>query len=307
MTAASMPKMNREMTAQLSLSPAEERELLDGLREAERELAAALSDVGESVDEPPRRKPHRWRMKVDEFVESLDRADPSSSRILRLHQRVRRLVWRLAMSGLSQVDHVLSKQSFSRVSQEDMRQAGVVGLFRAARRFEPARGLRFSTYCRYWVQATVGDLVGEQEYVVRLPSKARRQLCKEPEALSDRQARALDRVRHSVALDQPTAADGSQTWGERLEDGRIEPPVEQVVHRQRLQAVREALDVAPLDARQRKILAHRFELGGADHKTFRELGEGLGISGERARQLQVKALRNLRETLSDSVTSRSAA
>jgi RNA polymerase primary sigma factor len=214
-----------------------------------------------------------------------------------LHRRARRLLWRLALSGLPQVEHALHRAS-TRVPREALRQAGVMGLYRAACRFEPRRGLRLSTYCRYWVREAMQDLAGRLDHVTRLPASARRQLRADPRELSARQAQALDRVRRTVRFEAPTPGKGDQTWSDVIADPRPKPRPDVIIaRRRRARRARHALDVAPLDARERDILAHRLELDGAPRQSFRELGARHEVSGERVRQVFNAALSRLEKAL----------
>jgi len=292
---AKMEEMNEQGTARLRMTADEERSLCEERARAEDhlvELLRATSDELELPDDPTKRRPA-----LAAAVRSLRGRGRSAVLARRLHKAIDRLTWRLALSGMGQVDHQLRRRSYTRVSRDELRQAGTLGLFRAASRFDAARGVRFSTFCRHHVREAMGDQVGDQEYVTRLPGKARRQLRKPAADLSRRQARALDAVRGAVDLDAPAGADSHELRGALVPAPVQRCPQRSVMAGRGLDRLRRALDRAALKPRDRRILAHRYGLGGAEELSCRALGERLGVSGERVRQLQKRAEKRLRAEL----------
>jgi len=277
----------------LRLSVDEESALCDRLAELDAQLAAALTALGADVS-PDGNLGARREQRARAVRALRGRSEPVR-RARRLQRALDRLLWRLALSGMDQVTHLLRQRSYQRVGRDELRQAGLLGLHNAARRFESRRGVRFSTYCRYWVRDAMGDTVGRLEYAARLPGKARRQLSKDRNELSPRQARALSRVRNAVDLDAPAGDDDAQRQGDLLTGERARWSPELRTRRQRrLSRLRRALDASDLSDRDRYVLTQRFGLGTRESRTNRELGDELGISSERVRQLQKRALKQLR-------------
>ncbi len=201
-----------------------------------------------------------------------------------------------------------------------------VGLVTAVRKFDPDRGTRFVTYAGYWIRAYVLELVVRSARVVgggtgalrsKLFFKLRRERARARSLgllgedaiaeVADRIGEPVPRTRRlleqlsasDVSLDQPTHDDGRTTLVETME-GSMEAPDESVANKrfnEMLQSrVSDALET--LDEREQYIVRQRI-LKVDDAMTLSRLGENLGVSRERARQLEARAKRKLRAQLSD--------
>jgi RNA polymerase nonessential primary-like sigma factor len=201
---------------------------------------------------------------------------------------------------------------------EDLVNAGNLGLLEAARRFDATRGNKFLTYAKWWVRKALLDTLEQQARVVRLPnyqlkrSREARDAEKELAShlgrkptreeiaaqLPDRDGTALRRsgLRHrEVGLDHPGTAGRDDTLADQLPDRRHLSPEERLIHEQSILKVQEAIE--DLTEQQRRIVSDRFGLSGEAELTLKAIGEVLGLSRERVRQIECEALARLRRSL----------
>ena len=202
-------------------------------------------------------------------------------------------------------------------------QEGTVGLIEAVRRFNPDRGVRLSTYAMWWIRASIQDHIVRSRSLVKIGTTAaqkamflnlRRRMgaFADLEIVSDDIAKAVaERFSTSVeevrrfarriarpdqSLDMPVAADSDDSWVDYLPDTRPSPE-------DRLSLLREsravfsslAKGLANLPPRERLIIRRRFFAEPAPSRAA--LGAELGLSKERVRQLEVRALERLREVI----------
>jgi len=207
----------------------------------------------------------------------------------------------------------------------DLMQEGSVGLMQAAARFEPEREVRFSTYASWWIRSAMQDYVLRNWSIVRTGSTSSQKslffnLRRLRARIEGRTGKPLDdRGRERIAaelkvatsdvesmesrltgadrsLDAPVGEDGDETWVHFLADQRPSPEDNAMEHLdgdERARWIREAL--AELPAREAKIIRER--LLEDDARTLESLGRELGVSKERVRQLEARALAKLRRSL----------
>lgn len=200
----------------------------------------------------------------------------------------------------------------------DLIEEGNLGLMHALEKFEPERGFRFSTYATWWIRQTIERALMNQGRTVRLPihivkeinvyNRAARKLSQElhheatPEEIAGSLDRDLDDVMRHMAygeritsIDTPLRGDPDHSLMEMIPDEHNLDPAEllqgELVHG------RVDIWLARLDSKQREVVERRFGLHGHDPHTLEAIGDILGVTRERVRQIQLDALRRLRRMI----------
>jgi len=237
-------------------------------------------------------------------------------RIERLHHhRQRYLVAKQALvrANLRLVISVAKKYRNRGVSFLDLIQEGNAGLMRAAEKFEVQRGLKFSTYATWWIRQAVGRAVSDQSRTVRLPAHAAAEVTAMHKAIHSMQQELgrqptqdeisetceltesdLDRLQRSynfpISLDQPCSDEEGQELGDLVATEAITME-EQVDHSELKSRVAEQMKV--LNDRERDILKMRFGFADYSSSSLAEISSVIGVSRERVRQIEQRALKKL--------------
>ncbi len=226
---------------------------------------------------------------------------------------------KLIESNLRLVMSITRNYTKAGVPLLDLIQEGNLGLIRAVEKFDYKMGYKLSTYATWWIRQAVTRALADQGRTIRLPvhvadqvrrlMRARRQLAqklnreptqeelaKESGFPEKRVQELLDLVEDPVSLETPVG-DGESMYADLIEDIHSERPDETTSQKLRRAELAEAL--LRLNPRMRRVLSLRFGLDGEPPQTLEEVGAGLGITRERVRQLESRALRELRAVAPD--------
>ena len=181
----------------------------------------------------------------------------------------------------------------------DLVAAGNLGLVVAAHKFDPRKGTRFPSYAVWWVRKEIVEALGSERFLIRAPRYAmelRRRVLEHGDAgLSARQVRGTEQTLVSVVSLDASRDDDGWTLEERISDPRALLPAESVEFENEKSSMARAL--AALRPRERAVVELRYGIGVDEPLTLNEIAARLGLSRERIRQIQVEALRRLREAL----------
>lgn len=224
---------------------------------------------------------------------------------------------RLVESNLRFVVAYAKRFRHSRVPLLDLINEGNIGLIQAASKFDPERNVKFITYAVWWIRQAILHALSEHGATFRLPQKqanllyrlerSRQALGRELERApnDDELADELDMSPEDVrlllatnqnllSLNQPVDEEGEAEFGDLLEQYVVPDTDEEMLRQSFEETLREVL--SELSEKEREVLTLRFGLDDDEPRTLREIGERLGISRERVRQIEGQALTKLRRS-----------
>jgi RNA polymerase primary sigma factor len=221
---------------------------------------------------------------------------------------------RLIESNLRLVMSITRNYTKAGVPLLDLIQEGNLGLIRAVEKFDYKLGFKLSTYATWWIRQAVTRALADQGRTIRLPVhvadqvkkllRARRnlsqklnrdptppELAKESGFPLERIEELLELVEDPISLSIPVG-DGESLYGDLIEDTKTDAP--DAATALKLRSAELKLALLRLSPRGRSVLMRRFGLDGNPPQTLEQVGESLGITRERVRQLEARALRELR-------------
>jgi len=289
--------------------PAEPRlELLEQAAEPEAEAEAEEREAPAATQDP-------LKLYVRQLGEGKLLTPPEERELARLKdegdEHAKR---RLIESNLRLVMSITRNYTKAGVPLLDLIQEGNLGLIRAVEKFDYRMGYKLSTYATWWIRQAVTRALADQGRTIRLPvhvaeqvrrvMRARRvlsqKLNREPtlEEISTESGFPDNRIRELLALvEDPVSletpvGDGESLYGDLIEDENVERP--EVATSDRLRSAELDQALTRLKPRMRLVVERRFGLNGTVPQTLEEVGRELGITRERVRQLESRALRELR-------------
>jgi len=294
---------------------------IESLEQAALSNIQLIPEVHHILNEVPIRPEKTKAGSLDRLERALDESKKIAKRQTRYRTYVRTaetslrevdsLRWNLAMSAKHVARGEARKLVCTLMDEEDLMQEGCIGLLRAAKRFDASRGIRFSTYARWWVRAQMTRAIETTGRMVRLPGGAveqirnlRRAAEKLDQAgieydLSDlatevgietKRARTLLKQGGVVSLDQQD--NDGLSMGDRMQSDREAPDTE-AYHKEALEILQDKFDEM-LDDREKYIIINHYGLNGLDPRTMADIGKSLNLSRERVRQIEVGAFLRLR-------------
>ena len=234
---------------------------------------------------------------------AVQRGDPSARR-------------RLIESNMRLVINIAKTYRNRSIPLEDLIQEGAIGLIQAAERFDPNKGFRFSTYATHWIRQAIGRAIDNKSKAIRLPAhvsqslrrvekeklRLARELGYEPTyeqlaaAIGISAKKLMTLIQSSqdlLSLDMSVGDSGGMTLGGMIRDDTSEDPESRMLSQELLQELHRI--ISELNEREQRVMQLRFRADGNDPALHDEVAKELRLSRERVRQIEVQAIKKLRQ------------
>lgn len=224
---------------------------------------------------------------------------------------------RIVQSNLRLVVSIAKNYRNKGLSFQDLIQEGSLGLLRAVDKFDPERGFKLSTYATWWIRQAITRSLADKSRTIRIPvhmievqgkvKKAVRQLASElgrrptPEEIASASGYDVEKVRQAfdadkqlISLDATVGEDNDTSFADLLENQDTERPEQSAERQLFVESVNGVL--SKLTGRERDVIRLRFGLDNQTPMTLKQCALRLGMSPERVRQLEIKAMKKLRKS-----------
>jgi RNA polymerase primary sigma factor len=298
-----------EVFQQMGIPVADDENELPGA-ELDDEVSAETAEMDSAASEDPVRM---YLREIGRFA--LLKAEQEVALAKAIEARDDHAKDRLAEANLRLVVAIAKKYVGRGMSLLDLIQEGNLGLMRAVEKFDYHRGFKFSTYATWWIRQAITRAIADQARTIRVPvhmveainklTRVRRQLQqdlgREPTdeeigkelEISAERVREIEQIaQNPVSLETPIGEEDDSNLGDFVQDGEATSPAEAAAMTMLRTEVDLILDT--LSARERRVLQLRFGLLEGHERTLEEVGKRFGVTRERIRQIEAKALRKLR-------------